>query len=403
MCASDRGVNRPGSPSWRSLTATLALAMAVSVFPSYMLGALGPFLTEDLELSRAALGALTTTLFVVGAGLSPVAGPLVDRLGGRRLLIVLFAIGLTAALAASAAPSYPWLLAAVAFAGVAVALGNPVTNSLIALHIAGRRRGVVVGLKQSGVQVGAFLGGAALPGIAGAVGWRGAVLASGTLAVAGLVAALTVVPPAPAWASAGRATGALPSAVGWLGVYALLMGMGVGAIGAYLPLYAVEELGFSPAAGGLAAGLIGAVGIVARVLWGRGADRTAVPTPVALTGLATGAVLAAGLVWSAAAFGGWALWAGAVLLGATAVAWNAVGMLAVVRDVDAGASGRASGRVLLGFYGGIVISPPLFGLSVDRTGAYGLGWALVTATFVVAGMLAARWSVSLRSPATTRP
>jgi len=37
----------------------------------------------------------------------------------------------------------------------------------------------------------------------------------------------------------------LDRAVNRLAVYALLMGFGVGAVGAYLPLYAVEELGFS--------------------------------------------------------------------------------------------------------------------------------------------------------------
>lgn len=393
----------PGAPAARSgpLTATLALGMAVALLPSYALGALGPFLTADLGISRTALGSLTTVLFAVGAALSPVAGPLVDRLGGRFLLAVLFGVGLLSTAAAAAAPNYPVLLGAVALAGVGVALGNPTTNQLVAVHVAPPRQGVAIGVKQSGVQVGAFLAGAALPAIADTLGWRGALLTGATLALAGLLATALTVPPAPPPAEAPpdgslarrRPTGAaLPASVGWLGVYALLMGIGVGAVGAYLPLYVVERLGLGAGVGGLAAGLIGLVGIVARVLWGRRADAAPTPVAVSLAWLAVGAVAAVGLLWGSAVLGVWALWAGAAAFGATAVAWNAVGMLAVVRDVAPGVSGRASGRVLLGFYAGFVASPVGFGWTVDRTRAYTLGWALVTAAFGLAALLAMRWA-----------
>lgn len=428
-----------------ALTATLALGMAVSLLPSYALGALGPFLTADLEISRTALGSLTTVLFAVGAALSPVAGPLVDRLGGRFLLAVLFAVGAVSTVAAAAAPNYPTLLAAVALAGVGVALGNPSTNQLVAVHVAPLRQGLAVGVKQSGVQVGAFLAGAALPAIAATLGWRAALLTGATLAVAGLLATALTVPPPPRSAAAGppavppapaaaaprpppprsaaaspppaspapvaavaaapprRGAGRvpLPASVGWLGVYALLMGIGVGAVGAYLPLYVVERLGLGAGVGGLAAGLIGLVGIVARVLWGRRADASATSVPVALAWLAAGAVLAMALLWGSAVLGVWALWAGAAAFGATAVAWNAVGMLAVVRDVAPGVSGRASGRVLLGFYAGFVASPVGFGWTVDRTRAYTLGWALVTAAFALAALLALRWGAD--QPARVSP
>jgi len=401
----------PAAPVARTgtLTATLALGMAVALLPSYTLGVLGPFLTADLEISRTALGALTTVLFTVGAGLSPVAGPLVDRLGGRFLLAVMFAVGAVSTAAAAAAPNYPALLAAVAVAGVGVALGNPATNQLVAVHVAPLRQGLAVGVKQSGVQAGAFLAGAALPAVATTLGWRAALLTGTVLALAGLLATALLVPPAspqaappaaplapPSAGSSGRAP--LPASVGWLGVYALLMGIGVGAVGAYLPLYVVERLQLGTGVGGLAAGLIGLVGIVARVLWGRRADASATPVPVSLAWLAAGAVLAVALLWGSAVLGVWALWAGAAAFGASAVAWNAVGMLAVVRDVAPGVSGRASGRVLFGFYAGFVASPVGFGWTVDRTRTYTLGWALVTAAFAAAALLAVRWGAGLRGP-----
>jgi hypothetical protein len=44
----------------------------------------------------------------------------------------------------------------------------------------------------------------------------------------------------------------------------------------------------------------------------------------------------------------------------------AVVMLIIVRDVPPQASGQASGRVILAFYAGLMVSPLPFGWSVER-------------------------------------
>jgi fucose permease len=65
-------------------------------------------------------------------------------------------------------------------------------------------------------------------------------------------------------------------------------------------------------------------------------------------------------------------------------------MLSIVRDVDVAVAGRASGRVLLGFYIGFVLGPVSFGWAADHLG-YDAGWVAVTAGFVIATGLALRW------------
>ncbi len=387
---------------------TLTLGMAVCTFLPYALGALGPFITDDLEISRTALGSLTTVMYGVGAVLSPVAGPLVDRFGGRRSLVVSFASGaLGVGVAAAAGRHYSGLVAGAAVFGISVAFGNPATNQLAAGTVRPGRHGIVTGVKQSGVQVGAFLAGLVLPGVAGAAGWRAALGSCALLGAAGLALTRRYVPRPSAdeeradggGEAAGRAADGGPSktlgrrldrAVNRLAVYALLMGFGVGAVGAYLPLYAVEELGFSRARAGLAAALVGLVGIGARVGWGRRQDRTTKPVIRSLGGLAVGSVVASATMWAGASLGSGLLWAGAALFGATAVAWNALGMLSIVRDVDVSVAGRASGRVLLGFYVGFLIGPVTFGWAVDHRG-YGAGWAAVTAGFALASALTLVW------------
>lgn len=74
---------------------TLVYAMAISAYTQFLLGVLGPLLTEDLGLSRTQLGSLTTAIFVLGGLGAPLVGPLVDHLGGRRVLVLIFLTGAT--------------------------------------------------------------------------------------------------------------------------------------------------------------------------------------------------------------------------------------------------------------------------------------------------------------------
>jgi predicted MFS family arabinose efflux permease len=390
---------RAGSRRRRGVfTGTLLLAMTVGGLPQFLLGVLAPFLTAEFGLSRTELGSLTTATFIVGAVASPFAGRLVDRIGGRAALLTLFWLGIGGFGGLAAATGYWTVVLAVGVAGLPLALMNPVTNQLIAVHLPRGQQGVVTGVKQSGVQLGAFLTGALLPVTALAIGWRGAVLLVVVLPLLGLLATRFGVPrPARDGTRPARPRPRLPvgTFVRWLTAYAFLMGAGVAAVSAFLVLYAVEELGFSESRAGFVAALIGGAGVAARIVWGRAAERMVTSTAPLLV-LAAGSVVAQVAVWGAAPVGPWLLWAGAAAFGATAGAWNAVGMLAIVREVEPASMGRASGVVQSGFYLGLLVCPILFGASVDVTGGYDLGWAGVTGAFAAATLVAARWHTRRR-------
>jgi MFS family permease len=370
--------------------------MAVSTFLMPALGALAPIIRKELDLSVGALGALTTVMFGVGSGLSPLVGRVADGIGGRRLLVALFTVAAIALAVASAAATYPLLIVASCIFGLAVAAANPATNKLIAQHIPLGRQGVITGIKQSGVQAGIFSAGALLPPGALLVGWRGVLLASIVLPSAGLVLTRLFVPPDRRRAVLDRrGTDPLKPVVARLAGYAFLMGLSVASVQAYLPLYSNEVLGMSVTIAGLTVALSGLVGIGGRVLWGRAAEH-AISTPVALAVIAAGSVVAQLLIWAANADAAWLVWIGALLTGLTAGSWNAVGMLELVKGLDPERSGRASGIVLLAFYGGYVISPLAFGVSVDRTGGYALGWGTITVVYGVASVVAAIWAARAR-------
>jgi predicted MFS family arabinose efflux permease len=367
------------------LAATLTVGMSVSTFLAFAFGALAPLITRDLEISRAAYGALITAMFAVGSLGSPLAGRAVDALGGRRVLNGLFVVAAGALLAAAAAPNYPLLLVAAALQGLSLAAGNPATNKLVAVHAPAARQGVIMGAKQSGVQIGAFLAGLLLPSGAVAIGWRGVTAAAVLLPVAGLVLSRMHIPgeetPAVRAADPEPAVGVWRR-VGRLSAYAFAMGLSVAVVAAYLPLYAHERLGFSVTGGGFVASLVGLVGVAARVAWGHRADSSGRLREMLML-IAAGSIVSHAFVWGAEAYAP-LVWIGAVGTGATAGSWNAVGMLVVVREAGAAAAGRASGPVLLAFYGGYVVSPIAFGHSLDVTGAYDVGWAGVMLCYMAA-------------------
>lgn len=390
------------SAGWRiGFTTVLTLAMAIATFPQFALGALGPVLVDDLDLSRAGLGSLSTAFFIVATPASSFIGHLGERLGGRRLMGLLFAVATASLVSMAVAPSYPWLLVAVGLGGLAIAASNPSTNALIAGHLPSGRRGAVVGLKQSGVQVGSFIAGAALPGLALAIGWRNTLLLVALLSAAGLAATFAIVPHDAAASSRATAGDGRSTVVRWLVPYAFFMGAGVSATTAYLALYANETLGMSEATAGALLAVVGAVGVVARILWGRAAERR--PTVAGpLAALTIAALAAVALVWAATYAGAWLVWPAAVGVGATAAAWNSVGMLAIVRETGGRGTSTASGHVLTAFYAGLLVMPIAFGALVDATGTYSPAWGLTLATLAAALVLTLAWQRAGRTPVAIR-
>jgi nitrate/nitrite transporter NarK len=389
----EREAMRARPPGSRlAFAATLALMMGTGTYASYAFGVLAPDLRAEFGLSRFELGLLTTTFFLVGGSLSLVAGPATDRFGARRVMFVALAASAAALLGLALAPAYGVLLAAAALAGIGLASGNPVTNKLVAVNLAPGARGLTMGAKQSGVQVGAFLAGALLTPAAVALGWRSALGWSALIPLAGIGLALAVIPAdrPVRERSAHPARGPLPRGVYWLAAYAFLMGSGVATINAYLPLYLVERADASQELAGTVAATIGLVGIFSRIGWGWASERMRhFSRPLLM--LSAGAVAAVLLVLAVERVGLWLAWPAAALFGASAVTWNAVGMLAVITSSGVEMAGRASGIVLFGFYIGFVASPMLFGWLVDSGTGYALPWLLVAAAFALTMLVIVAW------------
>lgn len=386
------------STAWRAgFSLILLWGMAVGMIAQLAISALAPFIIDDLGISRTEIGLLSMAYFAAGAGGSLIAGPQVDRRGGRWMLLLLFVVGGLSLLGLGLSATIAALLATMALAGIATAISNPVTNHLVGVHLARGAQGMTIGIKQAGVGVATLMAGSIYPWLAHSVGWREALLMSAGLCFAGIAGTVAVLPkPAarprdvPVPRDTEQAWRSQPALIWWLASYAFLMGTAGSIMIVFLVLYGVEAVDLTPGVAGSSLALMGAAGICARVFWGRVAERLLSPIPV-LGLLALLAAISQLLIWSAAAAGAWALWSGVVIYGASAMGWNSVVMVTIVREIGVERSGTASGIVQAAFYGGYIFSPTLFGWVADKAGGYEIGWAAVTTLSLVAACQTLVW------------
>lgn len=371
----------------------LVAAMAVSLLPIVGIGILAGFILEDLAISRTQLGlavtAASATLTVTALGL----GRFLDRLGSRDALATVFLLSALAVIGIAVAPVFAVLMVASAIAGLAMGSANPATNRLVVETVARGRWGTVTGIKQSGEAITIVLCGAFLPAAALAAGWR---WAFGLSALVPLVVIPIVVATIPnRRRPEAAAIGSFPARpvdrnIYWLAAYSLFVGLILGSIATYLPLYTQETLGMSPASAGMVIAAMGVVAIVGRITWGyfaRGVDdlRSRLRTIAALSigGIA--------LIWSASLIHSDLVWVGAVLWGLSILSVGALGNLAVMVHSEAGNTGRASGVMLTGFGVGLMVGAPLFGWTVDTTGEYHVGFALLLIESIALTVITLLW------------
>lgn len=364
------------------LGTVLAVAMAAATFAPIVFGVLASELISSLHIERWHVGMLVTAATLGGAFLSVWLGKVADLVGGRRGTIATLAVSGFSLLFIAISPGLIVMALAALLAGVASAGSNPATNKLIATEYPSGNRGWIVGIKQSGVQIGVFLGGWLLPVLTVWWGWRWAVLtfALAPLATAAVYSLLTTHRREDSADKGPASAGYLPKRIYRLAAYGFVMGTGMSVVLTYLPLFAEEVMGMSREQGGFAVAVTGLVGIAARLGWAYVAEGP-VGWVFSLRWIALLAVLMGVTLVFAEQLGGWAVWVAAVLTGLSGSAWNAVGMLAIIQMLPVSLAGKGSGVVLLGFLGGLGLGAPVVGWSVDSLGTYTPGWAAITVLF----------------------
>lgn len=374
------------------LALVTAAAMAIATLPFTVFSVLGSELIEEFSISRAQLGFLATATGLAGALGSPTFGRVTDRIGSVAATRGVLISGSLTLLGVSIAPSYAFLVLAAFATGVANGWTNPATNSLIVDTTSAGARGVVTGIKQSGVQVGTFLGGALMPVLALAWNWRLAAASFVIIPLLGLAGMWRRTAENRHEVSGSWGSDHLPRAVWWIAVYGTVSGLATSAMFVFIPLFANEDQGWSGQAAGLLIALVGLAGIGARILWSSLAERRLGHGPTLRVLGALSAVAASLLaLTSLGALQSWVLVPAVLFFAFGSVAWNAVGMLAVMDMAPPHLVGKGTGIVLFGFLLGYAFGSPIMGFSVDSLGTYTVGWVaaavLLGATVLIANRI----------------
>lgn len=354
----------------RTIITLVALAHGTSHFFQLALAPLFPLIKDDLGVSYAALGFAATLFFAVSALLQPIAGFVVDRYGGRTVLIGGIGLQALGALAAAMAGSYAQLVAGAVIIGIGNSVFHPADFSILNSRVEKAR----LGYAYSAHGIAGSLGYAAAPVFTGTIGaffgWHVALFAAagvGLAVFALLLANAGRLHAAEAKSAEGRSPfGArvlLTAPVVMCFLYFAIYAAGFGglqsfSVAAMTELYAVPT---ALASSALTTYMVGsACGIFAG---GFLASRTERHDVVAASGLAAGTMIFM-LV-------GMSIFPGAALPVVLAVAGLCVGATGPSRDMivrastPAGATGRVYGFVYSGLDVGQLSTPVFFGWLMD--------------------------------------
>jgi MFS family permease len=386
----------------RALVATTAI-QAAAACAALTVPAIAPVIAADLRQPSSMVGTYISLLYVGASFAALASGGVVLRLGAIRLsqfCLGLAALGLMATLAIVAGEGTALLMMGIGAVVVGLGYGpiTPASSHVLAKSTPPHRMALTFSIKQTGVPAGAALAGLVVPPLTVAFGWPVAVAA---IAVGCLAVALAAQPlrgpldgdrdrTAKLSARALISSLSLVASERALQLMALVSFVYAGmqmSVSGFIVAYLHVELGLGLVAAGTALTAANVAGVVGRIVWGSVSDRTGAPRIVlSVIGLLmAGAALAAALFspqWPLAA-----IFAVAIVLGATAIGWNGVYLGEVARLAPAGLAGQATGGCLFFTFVGVVVIPFLFGWLQRATGSYAACFAAAGAVCAAIAML----------------
>ncbi|WP_444904000.1 CynX/NimT family MFS transporter [Microbulbifer sp. CnH-101-E] len=360
----------------------LLLAMALPMFILYATGVLSPYLTKALQVQESDLSYIVMVSFGLASILSLFAGNAVDYFGLRASYVLHFITIAISFFIISISDSLWTIIGAISIVGLSQALANPLTNKLIALRIPDSSKAMMVGMKQSGVQLSALLAGFTLPFIANNWGWRVSFLAVVPIAIVMAILSWKVSPNKPLVRKSSQQY--IPNRK--LALLMLTQG-GIGAVLSayitYIPSFAIS-LSLSPEQAGLLITLFGITGMSSRIIM----------TPIAssfdnqamfIVGMIGFAILAIFITMKSNIEASWPIYIGVIGIGLSIVATNAIAMGMVVKDSRFGPIAYASGMISAAFFAGIAVGSSIFGMIISFFESFTSGWIFTILILLISG------------------
>lgn len=388
------------STPWIGLIAATTAQTAVSVSEQGV-PTLTAFVKQDLALSAAAAGALVAAIPAGKVLGSYLAGRAVDSIG-ERLVLVVGATAMGVVIMLSALAPIAGLAALLLGAGFFAATPTPAGGKLVLLAFPSHRRGLAMGIRQTGIPLGGLVAALALPALAGFWGWRTGLFAAGVLTIAGAGAALVVggvetraqrrAETAAARSGPSQRRLMVDRDILLLTAWGTLLVGGQYVLIAFLPVYLHEGGQISLTAATLFVAIAQVGAIVGRLLWGVMSDRLfgarRRPLLILITAVGIVSFVILSLLPPESPLALFAL--AAFLGGLSVVGWQGIFIMSIGEIAGPLRAGTATGFSLTFIAVGITVSPPLYGLLADSTGGFQAVWvalAIVVALALVPAVL----------------
>lgn len=388
---------------WRLLllisTAYIAVFANIQGFMGLM-----PLVRQTFLLSRAQVGLYSSFYFLSATLVAIFSGRIVDRLGTKRGLVIgVSAVGAMMVLHAFS-PIFGIMLGLAFFTGFAFSIITPSANKGIIELAGSSKRSFFMGIVHGGGGLGGFLGASLLPFLGEMVGWRSALIIGSVFALVISLFIFKFYRPPAAPVSSAKETGhkqtSLKKDLGLLlgNRYLLcvcfmgvVFGMSTSAIGGHFPLYLTQDLGFSPAFAGLGLGAFHIGGVIGQPSLGFFNERILHSSNrKSLFGLGT--IIAVfqlfiGLAISRFSIPGFALLIFSFFMGFFTMGIIAIYFTAVTELVDRKHTGVVTGLATVFIRTSVVLTPPIFGLIADFSGAYSPSWIILGAAAFLFSLL----------------
>lgn len=382
------------APAIFTTVSAQALASAAIVAPT----AIAPLLALALGVPVVLVGVFVSLVYASAAVSAAAAGPMVMGIGGVRFsqaCLIASAVGL-----ACVATGWIWI---VALGAVLIGAGYgplaPASADVLTRAIPPRRASLAYSVKQSGTPLGGFLVGAIVPGLALALGWQVALLATAAACVFVSIAYFAFVRDLDGSRSGPRLRANARAVLD--PIRFVLADPGLRTLAAASFLFAITQASLTTyvvafltdlrwplVTAGFALAMVQAGGTFGRIFWGWLAD-TAVGPRATLTLLSAGMGLCSlAVVAVAAPTPHWAVLILSAIYGMTAVGWSGVFVAAVARAAPQDKAAFVTGGALGVTFSGIVVGPPVFGAMAAVAGNYQFAFAaLAVPLFVCAWRL----------------
>lgn len=361
---------------------------------------------NEFAISSAQAGLYTTFFFLSSTSIAIFSGRLVDKLGSKRGLVLgTLAVG-TLMILNSQVPAFAVLLVLAFFSGLGFSLITPSVNKAVTGLAPPGRRAMSLGITHAGNALGAVLGASMLPYLGTLLGWRTAILISGSIAI--LISILLQIfykQPSSGEKSIDKPQSRfkedlkeiiLNKALRCVALVGFMFGFSISSVTTHLVIFLDQDIGFTPGLAGIALAVLQVGGVIGQPGWGYindgilGGNRRLgfllIGMLAGLFILLIGTLVPSGIVSGILVFG-LVFLLGISSLGLPGLYFTTVGDIIPERLL-----GTATGLALVFVRAGVIAGPPLFGLVADLSGSYTASWLILG--FLMLGVTALFYLIS---------